>query len=221
MSKSEFPFVGIFGGTFDPIHYGHLRVAEEVIEAVGLQKMYFIPAGVPRLRHAPIASPQHRAELVRIAIQDNFRFVLDEREINRDGVSYSVDSLRELKQELGKKVILCFVIGADAFIKLDKWNSWRELFNLCHFVIATRPGHVLSSNHDVLPKELKDECSQRWVSSVDSLRRATSGMIFVAPTTMLDISANIIRARIAAGKSVRYLIPDAALSHIAASQLYI
>jgi len=221
MSKSEFPLVGIFGGTFDPIHYGHLQVAEEVIEAVGLHKMYFIPAGVPRLRYAPIASPQHRAEIVRIAIQGNSRFILDEREIYRDGVSYSVDSLRELKQELGKKVILCFVIGADAFIKLDEWNSWRELFNLCHFIIAARPGYVLTSNHDVLPKELKEECSQRWVSSVDSLRSATSGMIFVAPTTMLDISATIIRARIAAGKSVRYLIPDAALSHIAASQLYI
>ncbi len=221
MSKSEFPLVGIFGGTFDPIHYGHLRVAEEVIEAVGLHKMYFIPAGVPRLRYAPIASPQHRAEIVRIAIQGNSRFILDEREIYRDGVSYSVDSLRELKQELGKKVILCFVIGADAFIKLDEWNSWRELFNLCHFIIAARPGHVFTSNHDVLPKELKEKCSQRWVSSVDSLRSATSGLIFVAPTTMLDISATIIRARIAAGKSVRYLIPDAALSHIAASQLYI
>ncbi len=221
MSKSEFPLVGIFGGTFDPIHYGHLRVAEEVIEAVGLHKMYFIPAGVPRLRYAPIASSQHRAEIVRIAIQGNSRFILDEREIYRDGVSYSVDSLRELKQELGKKVILCFVIGADAFIKLDEWNSWRELFNLCHFIIVARSGHVLTSNHDVLPKELKEECSQRWVSSVDSLRSATSGMIFVAPTTMLDISATIIRARIAAGKSVRYLIPDAVLSHIAASQLYI
>ena len=221
MSKSEFPLVGIFGGTFDPIHYGHLRVAEEVIEAVGLHKMYFIPAGVPRLRYAPIASPQHRAEIVRIAIQGNSRFILDEREIYRDGVSYSVDSLRELKQELGKKVIICFVIGADAFIKLDEWNSWRGLFNLCHFIIAARPGYVLTSNHDVLPKELKEECSQRWVSSVDSLRNTTSGLIFVVPTTMLDISATVIRARLAAGKSVRYLIPDAALNHIAASQFYI
>ncbi len=98
MSKSKLPLVGIFGGTFDPIHYGHLRVAEEIIEAIGLQKMYFIPAGVPSLRHAPIASPQHRAEIVRIAIQDNSRFVLDEREINRGGISYSIDSLYELKQ---------------------------------------------------------------------------------------------------------------------------
>lgn len=221
MSKSKLPLVGIIGGTFDPIHYGHLRVAEEIIEAIGLQKMYFIPAGVPPLRHAPIASPQHRAEIVRIAIQDNSRFVLDEREINRGGISYSIDSLYELKQELGKEIVLCFVIGVDAFIKLDEWNNWHELFNLCHFIIAARPGHVLTSNHDVLPKELKDECSRRWVSSVDSLRNTTSGLIFVVPTTMLDISATVIRARIAAGKSVRYLIPDAALNHIAASKLYI
>lgn len=221
MSKFELPLVGIFGGTFDPIHYGHLRVAEEIVEAAGLHKMCFIPAGVPRLRHTPIASPQHRAEIVRIATQCNPRFILDEREIFRDGVSYSADSLRDLKQELGKKVILCFVMGVDVFIKLADWNSWHDLFNLCHFIVVARPGHELTLDHDVLPKELKEECSQRWVFSADSLRSATSGLIFVAPTTMLDISATSIRACISVGKSVRYLIPDAVLSYIEENQLYL
>jgi nicotinate-nucleotide adenylyltransferase len=221
MSKSGFPLVGIFGGTFDPIHYGHLRVAEEIVETVGLQKMFFVPAGIPRLRHAPVALPQHRAAFVRLAIQNNPAFVLDERETYRDSVSYSVDSLREFKQEFGKEVRICFVLGADAFIKLSEWNSWRELFDLCHFIISTRPGYVLASINELLPKELRKECSQRWVSSADSLRNVTSGLIFIASTTMLDISATSIRAHIVAGRSVRYLVPDMVVSYISSNKLYL
>ena len=218
--KSEFPLIGIFGGTFDPIHYGHLRLAEEVAETASLKEMRFVPAGIPRLRRAPVASPQGRAAMVRLAIRGNSRFILDEREIRRHGVSYSVESLREFKQELGECVILCFITGADAFMKLAEWHSWRELFGLCHFIIAARPGHALITNRDALPRELKKECAQRWVSGPDALKRASSGLIFVAPTTLLDISATIIRARIAAGKSIRYLIPDAAIDYIAANHLY-
>jgi nicotinate-nucleotide adenylyltransferase len=221
MSKSRFPLVGIFGGTFDPIHYGHLRIAEEIVETVGLQKMYFVPAGIPRLRHAPVALPQHRVEIVRLAIQKNPVFVLDEREIYRDGVSYSIDTVREFKQEFGEEIRLCFVLGVDAFIKLTEWNNWRELFNLCHFIISTRPGYMLTSINELLPKELKKECSQRWISSADSLKNDTSGLIFIASTTMLDISATSIRAHIAAGRSVRYLVPDIAINYISANKLYL
>jgi nicotinate-nucleotide adenylyltransferase len=218
--KNAFRLIGIFGGTFDPVHYGHLRVAEEIAETAGLKEIYFVPAGLPRLRRAPVASFQHRAAMIRLAIQGNFRFLLDEREIRRRGVSYSVESLREFKQELGEGVILCFIMGADAFMKLAEWHCWRELFQLCHFIIAARPGHALMTNREMLPQELKEECEQRWVSGVHSLKRVPGGLIFIAPTTLLDISATIIRARIAAGKSIRYLIPDAGLDYIAANHLY-
>jgi nicotinate-nucleotide adenylyltransferase len=220
MHSSGHTLIGIFGGTFDPIHYGHLRIAEEIAEMIDVRKMHFIPAGCPRLRYSPEASMQHRAAMVGLAIQSNSRFILDEREIRRLGVSYSVESLRELKQELGEDVALCYVIGADAFMNLAAWHNWRELFGLCHFIVATRPGHTLAANPDVLPQELNAECARRWVSSVDSLKHATSGMIFIAQTTLLDISATVIRARVAAGKSIRYLIPDAALDYIAANHLY-
>lgn len=220
MHSPEHSLVGIFGGTFDPVHYGHLRMAEEVAEIIGVQKMHFVPAGSPRLRDSPEGSLQHRATMIRLAIPSNARFILDEREIRRPGTSYSVESLRELKQELGGDVALCFVTGADAFMNLAAWHNWRELFDLCHFIIAARPGHMLTTNPDVLPPELSAECARRWVSSVDSLKRATSGMIFAAQTTLLDISASVIRARIAAGRSVRYLIPDATLDYIAANHLY-
>src|SRR5215831_14852536 len=105
---------GIFGGTFDPIHYGHLRVAEEVSEMAGLAELRFIPAAIPRLREAPIAGIDHRVEMVKRAIEGNSRFILDTREMQRHGVSYSIDTLHEMKQELGDAAILCFMVGADA-----------------------------------------------------------------------------------------------------------
>ena len=221
MSNSGAPLVGIFGGTFDPIHYGHLRVAEEIVETVGLQKMYFVPAGMPRLRHSPVASPQHRVEIVRLAIQKNPDFVLDEREIYRDGVSYSIDTVREFKQEFGEEVRLCFILGADAFIKLPEWNNWKELFNLCHFIVSSRPGYSLTLIKELLSKELREECSQRWVSNTESLRKDTSGLIFIASTTMLDISATSIRAHIAAGRSVRHLVPSVTVNYISENKLYL
>lgn len=220
MSRFESSFIGIFGGTFDPIHYGHLRIAEEIVETINLREMRFVPAGMPRLRSAPVASPQHRAAMVHGAIQNNPRFVLDEREACRPGMSYSVESLRELRQEIGKNVTPCFVMGADAFMRLSEWHSWRELFRLCHIIIAARPGHALSTNHDVLPQELREECAQRWVSSVGGLEGTSNGLIYIAPTTLLDISATAIRTRIGAKSSVRYLLPDAVVDYIETNHLY-
>ncbi len=187
---------------------------------VSLHEMRLIPAGVPCLRHNPIASPQHRAAMVRAAIQNNPKFILDEREIHRPGPSYSIESLHELKQEMEENAALCFVIGADAFMKLAGWRSWRELFGLCHLIIAARPGHALATNHGVLPQELGDECLHRWASSAEDLKCAPCGLIFVAPTTLLDISGTVIRARIAAKTSVRYLLPHAVLDYIETNHLY-
>ena len=215
------PLVGIFGGTFDPIHYGHLRIAEEIVETVGLQKMYFVPAGMPRLRHSPVASPQHRVEIVRLAIQKNPDFVLDGREIYRDGVSYSIDTVREFKQEFGEEIRLCLVLGADAFIKLPEWNNWKELFNLCHFIVSTRPGYTFTLIKELLSKELREECSQRWVSNTETLKKETSGLIFIASTTMLDISATSIRAHIAVGRNVRHLVPSVTVNYISKNKLYL
>ena len=219
MHNAGYSLIGIFGGTFDPIHYGHLRTAEEIGEIAHLREVRFIPAGMPRLRATPVAPPRHRVAMVHLAIEDNPRFELDEREVQRQGISRTVESLREMKQEL-KGVGLCFITGADAFAKLAEWHSWRELFQLCHFIVAVRPGYASAINRDELPEELKEECKGRWVSSADSLRQTPSGLIFIAQTTLLDISATTIRARVASGKSLRYLVPDSALNYIAANNLY-
>jgi nicotinate-nucleotide adenylyltransferase len=219
MHSSGCPLIGIFGGTFDPIHYGHLRAAEEIGEIADLPEIRFIPAGMPRLRARPVAPLRHRVAMVHLAIQDNPRFKLDEREVQREGISRTVESLREMKQEL-KGVGLCFITGADAFSKLGEWHSWRELFQLCNFIIAARPGLASRMPRDELPGELKEECARRWVGSADSLRQTPSGLIFTAPTTLLDISATSIRSRVAAGKSLRYLVPDPVLNYIGANKLY-
>jgi nicotinate-nucleotide adenylyltransferase len=220
MHNSRCSLIGIFGGTFDPIHFGHLRAAEEIGEIADLREIRFIPAGMPRLRASPVATLRHRVAMVDLAIRNNPRFKLDEREVQRQGITRTVESLRAMKQEL-KGVGLCFITGADAFTKLAEWHSWRELFQLCHFIVAARPGQALTIHHDELPGELKEECAGRWVGSADSLRETPSGLIFMAPTTLLDISATTIRARVAAGKSLRYLVPDTTLNYIAANHLYL
>jgi nicotinate-nucleotide adenylyltransferase len=221
MDNPAFRLTGVFGGTFDPIHYGHLRVAEEIAEMLSLQEMRFLPAGRPRLREAPVAPSRDREAMVRIAIGSNPGFILDEREARSPGVSYSVETLRELKWELGGDSVLCFIVGADAFTRLAQWHKWREIFGLCHLIIVRRPGHAANMNRDNLSPELRETCADRWVASPDDLKTVRSGLIFLAPTTLLDISATAIRTRISSGKSVRYLLPDATRDYIAANYLYL
>ncbi len=212
--------MGIFGGTFDPIHYGHLRIAEELVETINLHEMRFIPAGVPRLRPPPIASSRHRTSMVEVAIRNNARFVLDEREIHRPGTSYSIDSIRELRQEKGESVTLCLIMGADAFMKLANWHEWHDLFGLCHIIIAARPGHELATRPDSLPQALRGETAQRWAHSLADLESAPCGLIYIAPTILLDVSATVIRTLISNNRSVRYLLPDAVLDYIETNHLY-
>lgn len=214
--------VGIFGGTFDPIHCGHLQIAEQVRDAAGLSTVYFIPAGEPRLRNPPVASARDRVAMVSAAISDNPGFALDECEVRRQSVSYTIDTLRELKQRLGEHATLCFIIGTDAFQKLPGWHEWQALFGLCHFIIADRPGYRLAAPDTgaLSDRVLEEACAGRRISVAKDLEKTSSGLIFVAPTTLTDISSTTIRARIGAGKSIRYLVPDAILDYIDNHHLY-
>lgn len=221
MAERDLTLIGVFGGTFDPIHYGHLRIAQEIAELLSMKELRFIPAGAPRLRHSPMASPEHRAAMVRAALTDYPGFVLDEREVLRAGVSYSVDTLTELRQELGDDVALCFIIGADAFARLDGWHRWKELLGLCHFVVACRLGHEASPDRDKLSPQIRAEYDRRAVSSPEALRSARSGHVFMASTRLHDVSATRIRERIAQGRDVSDLLPPAVLDYIEANRLYV
>ena len=211
--------IGLFGGTFDPIHYGHLRLAEEMASALNLREVRFIPAAQPPLRAAPRTSAAHRVEMVRRAITGNSRFVLDEREVRRAelqaGPSYTVDTLSELRAEVGSEQPLYWLLGADAFINLPSWHEWRRLFELAHIGVAERPGTLLQQT---LADDLRSEMAMRNVSDLANITAA--GTISIVPMTPLAISARRIRAALIAQTSVRYLLPDDVLDYIQHQHLY-
>lgn len=221
-NTGAFPFIGIYGGTFDPVHYGHLRVAEEVSENLKLDRLYFLPAGQPRLRNLPLATNQQRRVMLRRAIRGNVRFFLDDRELRKTGESRSVESLREIRNNVEEngKTTVCFIVGADAFLKLPQWHCWRELFELCHIVIVNRPGSLLIRHAADLPSVLRSACRDRWADEAGDLHESPSGRIHVAQTSLLAISSTSIRAAIQAGKSVRYLLSDSVISYIIKHQIY-
>lgn len=223
---TAYSLIGIYGGTFDPVHYGHLRIAEELTGILRLSHLFFLPAGQPRLRDTPIVPGAHRVAMLHEAIRGNAMFSVDDREIKRSGETYSVESLQEIRQEYqakykaGKRIALCFIIGADAFIRLPHWHRWRELFELCHLIIVNRPGSALLNNLSDLPDELKAACQTRQAVTVEELKNLPCGHIFTTPTTLLDISSTKIRSLIASGKSARYLLPEAVLDYIDKHNFY-
>lgn len=210
--------LGILGGTFDPIHFGHLRLAEELSGQLGLAGVRFIPSGRPWHRGEPGATPQQRLEMTRLGIAGNPVFSLDEREVRRGAPGYTVDTLAELRAELGPEMRLCLLLGADAFLGLHGWHRWRDLFALAHVAVAQRPGFPLLAER--MDAVLRQEIESRLSTDRAELGRVPAGKVFACPITPLDISATAIRAAIAAGGSARYLLPAAVVDYIQARNLY-
>ncbi len=211
--------IGIFGGTFDPVHIGHLRPALELFEILQLDELRLIPAGIPPHRRAPRASCAQRLFMLRKAIAGQPGFVLDEREIERTGPSYMVDTLGELRAELGEQRSLCLLLGMDAFLGLSSWHRWEEIPRLAHLVISHRPGWLPEhlDDHGGPLAELADSC---LVADPRELTRKPAGLIFMQPVTQLDISSTRIRALIRGGRNPRYLLPDEVWIYIQEQQLY-
>ena len=215
---SGFAPIGVLGGTFDPIHFGHLRLAQELADALGLARVRFIPTGTPPHRNLPQVSGAHRLQMVCTAIAGNPVFEADDREIRREGTSYTYDTLTELRDELGERP-LCLLMGADAFTALTTWHRWQELFELAHVVIAHRPGFGLRELQAALPARLRKIYLQR-LAGAPGVPRANAGSIVTREITALDISATLIRAMLARGSSPRYLAPDTVLEYIDRNHLY-
>ena len=212
------PPIGIFGGTFDPVHFGHLRLAEEMADAIGLSRVLFIPAGQPPHRGVPRTAAVHRMEMVRRAVAGNPRFAADAREVNSLRPSYTVDTLTALRAELGFDQPLWLLLGADAFLDLPGWHEWRRLFELAHIAVAARPGARLLQN-DALEEPLKSEVLRRRVA--DAAVSGAAGAVLLRQMTPLEISATAIRDILARRGSARYLLPDPVLDYIHEHQLYI
>jgi len=205
------------GGTFDPVHFGHLRLAEEAAEHLGLEHVRWIPSGNPGHRAAPRTPAGHRLEMVRTAVRDNPRFAVDESEAVDATPQFTIDTLRRLRAELGAQVPLVLIIGADQLHKLDTWRAWRELALLAHFAVAERPGYALAP--EKLPAAVAEEWRRR-AAAPPALRAAPAGAMCAFPMTPLAISASDIRRRLAARASARYLLPAEVLAYIRTQGLY-
>ncbi|MCX9154717.1 nicotinate-nucleotide adenylyltransferase [Niveibacterium sp. 24ML] len=218
MQPSERAPLGILGGTFDPIHNGHLRLAEEAVTQLGLGRIRLIPAGRPAHRGAPGASAAQRLDMVQLAAAENPRLEVDAAEVLSEAPSYTVPTLERLRAELGDARQLVLLLGADAFAGLPSWHRWTTLFELAHIAVATRPGHTLELA--ALSPALAEQCRQRE-SAADALQARPHGCIVRFPITALDISATAIRTLCARRESPRYLLPEGVVDYIAQHGLYL
>ncbi len=209
--------LGIFGGTFDPIHYGHLRLAETAREALGLTGVRLIPAGQPPHRATPGASGVHRLAMARLAAADNPAFEVDPAEVESAQASFTILTLERLRATLGTERPLVLLLGVDAFLGLPTWRRWTELFDFAHVAVANRPGYSLDESR--LPDDLARHVEQRRAAP-EALAGAPAGHLTSFSMTPLAISATDIRSRAANGQSLRYLLPPPVLDYISRHQLY-
>jgi nicotinate-nucleotide adenylyltransferase len=206
--------IGVLGGTFDPVHHGHLRLAVELVEGLGLRALHLVPARTPPHRGPPRASAEDRLAMLQAAIAGTPRLVADPRELDRPGPSYTVDTLASLRAEVGEEPIWLGV-GVDAFRALDTWHRWRALCELAHLAVARRPAGRLPSTGEVA--RLLEE---RRVRTVAAAAPRPAGAILVVEVPGLAISSTRIRALIRSGRDPRWLLPDPVLAIIHQRGLY-
>ena len=207
--------VAIFGGTFDPVHNGHLRSAIEIKEALGVDELRLMPSHRPPLRGEPGAESSQRLAMVSAAITGESGLYADGRELLRDGPSYTVDTLRDLRAELGAAVSLTVVMGSDAFNQLHRWQDWRSLFDLANVLLLHRADYPLAADATVT-----EFAEARRLAKASALAVLSAGGFFELGLIQLPISATDIRQRLASGRSIRYLVPDVVADYIAEHGLY-
>jgi len=205
----------MLGGTFDPVHHGHLRTALELRDRLGTDQLRLIPCHRPPHRDSPRCSAAQRLAMLQLAIEGEEGLRVDDRELRADGPSYSVDTLRSLRAEFGPDCALVMVIGSDALLGLAGWHRWQQLLTLAHILVVHRPGWQLDPQHPLAPW-----VAQHQVEAVADLRRSPHGSLLWMQLTPLAISATQIREEIRAGRSPRYLLPDAVCAYIARHGLY-
>lgn len=209
------PLVGVFGGTFNPVHYGHLRSALELVERLQLEQLRLMPSAQPPHRDMPQCSAAHRAAMIELAVVGESHLVCDPRELHRVGKSYTIDSLIELRNELGADTGVCMVLGCDAVLDITGWHRWQELLDWTHIVVIARPGWELPQT-GMVTQWLNAYC----VDDPSVLRQRPAGRIVIEELRPLAISSTEIRDLLAAGRSARYLMPQAVLDYIQAHKLY-
>jgi len=212
--------IGVLGGTFDPIHFAHLRLAEEVAEAFMLNTVRLIPSANPPHRITPSAPAEDRLKMVELALdRANKKLVPDGRELNRIGKSYMVDTLKQLRTEHSNASI-SLILGTDAFIELMTWHEWQQLFSLANIIVASRPNLPLSKLENNLEQRLASEYETRKRHDRDLLHSSENGLIFTYEFTSLEVSGTSLRRRIQRKQSLKYLLPDNVINYIQNHDLY-
>jgi nicotinate-nucleotide adenylyltransferase len=212
--------LGLFGGTFNPMHYGHLRSAEEVCEALALTRLQFIPAGHPPHKTAQGITPfEVRLEMSRLAVGDHPVMSVSDVEGRRPGRSYSIDTLREIRREVGPAGELYFILGLDAMFEIATWKDFKELFTLSHFVVLDRPGYDRRRLAEVLLREVHPGFQP--LPGGRGFRHPSGQKVVLQETTLMDISGTGIREKVRQGRSIRYLLPEAVQKYIIVHKLFL
>ena len=204
----------LYGGTFDPVHFGHLRTAIEVQQAIGVEQVHLLPCGIPPHRGQPHASAEQRLKLLELAIDDQPGLAIDARELHRDGPSFMVDTLQSIREEVTGQPI-CLVLGMDAFLGLESWHEWQTIPELAHIIVMQRPGSDWPGSG-----ALAEWVKKRGTDDYPVLFKQSAGLICGVQVTQLEISSTGIRTLLAAGKSPRYLLPDTVLDYIQKNNWY-
>ena len=210
--------IGILGGTFDPIHLGHLVVAEEICEDMGLAKVYLIPAALPPHKDTrPVTPFHHRLAMTRIGVEPSPLLEVLDLEGRRQGLSYSIETLREIRDLFDVPVDVFFIIGMDAFLEIKTWREYRQLFEHAHFVVIKRPG---ASSEKLEPFLVSLEAGFEKGADQGTYTAASGNHLIYREATLMDISSTLIRARVAAGRSIRFWVPAAVQDYILQQGLY-
>jgi nicotinate-nucleotide adenylyltransferase len=212
--------IGILGGTFNPIHYGHLRMAQELAEGLDIDSIRFIPAANPPHKSTHNVSATHRAAMVELAIAGNPLFHLDTQELQRTGHSYTIDTLHSLRETLGDEASIILFMGSDAFTQLDTWHRWQELISQCHIALVERPLSGNTQPRLPLSPVLEEFLHHHYTELNDDLHNSSAGHITMRQITALDISSTHIRNAFQQSKPPRYLMPDSVIDYIHTHQLY-
>ena len=205
----------MLGGTFDPVHNGHLRMAVELHERLGGARLRLMPCHRPPHRDQPGADGVTRLGMLREALADEPGLMVDPRELEQDRVSYTGETLQQLRSELGTETPLAMVVGTDAFNAFDRWQGWMQLPGLAHIIVVNRPGFPLA-----LPEPVATMLEERRATDASELQRSASGLVLVMELPLLEIAATDVRSRAAAGRSIRYLVPDAVWRTVRDQGLY-
>jgi nicotinate-nucleotide adenylyltransferase len=214
------PRLGLFGGTFNPIHYGHLRAAEEVCEALSLSRLWFIPAAHPPHKEAQALTPfEVRLKMTRLAVGDHPVMEVSDVEGGRSGASYSVETVRLVREEFGSDWELYFILGLDAMLEIRTWKDYVQLFNLCHFVVLDRPGYDRHRLAEILTLEMQPPLQA--LAGGAGFQHPSGCQVLWQQTTLMDISATGIRRLVRQGRSIRYLLPEPVREYIIKSRLYL